>query len=188
MHTTPVSLLQRLQRPAEQQAWARFVQLYTPLLYYWACRLGLQAQDASDLVQDVLTLLVRKLPDFHYERGKSFRAWLRTVTLNQWRNNQRRRPVPVSSGSDPALANLASPDDADALEEAEYRQYLVSRALQLMQVDFAPTTWKAFWEHMVAGRPAAEVAAELGIRIDSVYAAKSRVLRRLRQELDGLLE
>jgi RNA polymerase sigma-70 factor (ECF subfamily) len=75
-----------------------------------------------------------------------------------------------------------------AFEEAEYRQHLARRALELMQAEFPPATWKACWEVVVAGRPAAEVAAELAISIDSVYAAKSRVLRRLRQELAGLLD
>src|SRR5438552_17277524 len=81
MYTTPVSLLERLHQPAADEAWQRFVKLYTPLLYHWACRVGLQGADAADLVQDVLTLLVQKLPEFKYDSQKSFRAWLRTVML-----------------------------------------------------------------------------------------------------------
>src|SRR5688572_20304611 len=99
---TPASLLERLRQPAEQQAWSRFVRLYTPLLYSWARRLGLQPEDASDLVQDVLTLLVQKLPEFHYDRHKRFRGWLWTVTLNRFRENHRRRAVPVVAATDSA--------------------------------------------------------------------------------------
>src|SRR6516225_8631890 len=95
MHTTSASLLERLRLPTDQAAWERFVQLYTPLLYYWARHLGLQPNAAADLVQDVLTALVQKLPEFVYDRDKSFRNWLRTLTLNRWRNNRRRRAVPV---------------------------------------------------------------------------------------------
>jgi RNA polymerase sigma-70 factor, ECF subfamily len=76
----------------------------------------------------------------------------------------------------------------DVLAEAEYRQQLVSRALELMHTDFQPATWRAFWEHGVCGRPAAEVAAELGLTTGAVYAAKFRVLDRLRKELQGLLD
>src|SRR5438876_4447688 len=90
MHSTPVSLLERLRRPAEPEAWGRFVHLYTPLLYYWSRRAGLQPSDAADLVQDVLTTLVQKLPEFRYDEHKSFRAWLRTVTLNKWRDRRKR--------------------------------------------------------------------------------------------------
>jgi RNA polymerase sigma-70 factor (ECF subfamily) len=185
MHPTPVSLLQRLRQPAEQEAWARFVELYTPLLYYWARRLGLQAQDAADLVQDVFTVLVRTLPEFSYDHRRSFRSWLRTVTLNKWRE-RRRLARPDEPAGD--LADVAGPDGSRALEDAEYRQHLARRALDLMRADFQPTTWKACWEHAVAGKPAAQVAAELGVSVDAVYAATYRVLRRLRQELDGLID
>ncbi len=83
---------------------------------------------------------------------------------------------------------MASPDNADEIVAAEYRRFLVGRALQLMQADFEATTWQACWQCVALGRPAGEVARELGIAPATVYVAKSRVLRRLRQELDGLLE
>jgi RNA polymerase sigma-70 factor (ECF subfamily) len=73
------------------------------------------------------------------------------------------------------------------LEETEYREHLVRRALTLMQRDFERTTWKACWETVVADRSAAEVATELGITVNAVYLSKSRVLRHLRHELRGFL-
>jgi RNA polymerase sigma-70 factor (ECF subfamily) len=183
MHTTPVSLLQRLRRPGEQEAWASFVRLYTPLLFFWANRLGLQDQDAADLVQDVFLALVRALPGFDYDRRKSFRAWLRTILLNHARNRLRQRVArPLDEKA------LAVADPAGELAEAEYREQLVGRALELIRGDFRPTTWKAFWECQVAGRPAAAVAAELGLSVGAVYVARSRVLSRLRTELEGLLD
>jgi RNA polymerase sigma-70 factor (ECF subfamily) len=188
MHTTPPSLLQRLRQPGDERAWERFTELYTPLLYYWTRRLGLQPQDASDLVQDVFTLLVQKLPEFAYDRRRSFRSWLRTVILNKWRDRQRERverPLPADAA---AFNGLAVPDPAPLLEETEYQQHLVRCALQVMQAEFQPVTWRACWEYVVAGRPPAEVAAELGVTVNSVYVAKSRVLTRLRQELEGLLD
>jgi RNA polymerase sigma-70 factor (ECF subfamily) len=188
MHTTPSSLLQRLRRPGQEQAWQRFTELYTPLLYYWARHLGLQPQDASDLVQEVFTLLVRKLPEFSYDRHKSFRNWLRTVTFNKWRDLQRRRADRPLASNDAALQQLAAPDNADLLGETEYRQMLIRRALQIMQDEFQPATWRACWEYVVEERPAAEVAAKLGVSVGTVYVAKSRVLSRLRQELSGLLD
>lgn len=188
MVQTPASLLERLRRPDAQAAWTQFVELYTPLLYYWARhRAGLPTQEAADLVQDVFALLLQKLPGFTYDRSRSFRGWLRSVLLNKWRENLRRRgAVPGGDGQD--LAEAAVPDPACALAEAEYRQHLARRALHLMQAEFQPATWKACWEHVVAGKPVAQVAAELGMTCNAVYLAKSRVLRRLRQELDGLLD
>jgi RNA polymerase sigma-70 factor (ECF subfamily) len=183
--TTSSALLERLRQPAAHDAWTRFVRLYTPLLYHWAGRLGLQPQDAADLVQDVLTTLVQKLPEFEYDRRQSFRAWLRTILLNRWRAGHR-RPRAVSGAE--RVSEPAAPDDLDDLAEQEYRTYLVGRALRLLQSDFQPATWKAFWEFVVSGKSAAEVAGALGMRVDAVYVAKSRVLRRLRQELAGLLD
>ena len=187
MNTTSVSLLERLRQPDQPRAWERFVELYTPLLLFWARRRGLQPQDAADLVQDVFTVLVQKLPEFTYDHRRSFRNWLRTVLVNKWRDRQRRRGLPVTAG-DEALAEVASPDDPDAFWEGEHRNHLLCRALELMRNEFTPATWKACWEFAIEGRPAAAVAAELGLSENAVYIAKSRVIRRLRQELEGLLD
>ncbi len=180
MLTTSGSLLERLRQP-DADAWARFVELYTPLLLRWTCRLGLQAADGDDLVQDVFGILVQKLPEFEYDPGRRFRGWLRTVLVHRWHNWPRRGAVPLNvdpPGSDPA----------DDVQEEEYRRYLVGRALKIMHTDFEPTTWKACWESVVNGRPAAHVADELGMSVAAVYIARSRVLRRLREELRGMIE
>jgi RNA polymerase sigma-70 factor (ECF subfamily) len=187
MNTTPVSLLERLRQSEQQAAWERFVQLYSPLLCQWARRLGLQGQDAADLVQDVFTVLVEKLPAFRYDPGKRFRGWLWTVTLNK-RRERRRQPAPVPQAAPEVLDELTGPDTGQAIDEEEYRQYLTRRALELMRSEFHPATWKAFWECVVNERSAAEVARELGLSENAVYLAKGRVLRRLRHELDGLLD
>jgi RNA polymerase sigma-70 factor (ECF subfamily) len=187
MHTTSLSLLERVRQPGEPQAWARFVELYTPLLFHWARRAGLQEPDAADLVQDVFLTLVRKLPEFAFDPARSFRAWLRAVTLNQWRDNLKRRdrrPLPAN----PAALETAEAPEEVAFWEVEYRRRLVDRALEIMRAEFQPATWQACWQVVVEGRPAAEVARELGISENAVYIARCRVLRRLRGDLEGLLE
>ncbi len=181
---TPASLLERLRRPASPEAWARFVELYTPLLFYWARAAHLQEADAADLVQDVLVLLFRKLPEFTYDGRRSFRGWLRTILLRKWYERHRRK-VPATGA---ALIHLADADSLGALEEREYRRHLVQRALETLRPEFPVKTWMAFQEHVLAGRPAVEVARGLGVRLGTVYAAKSRVLARLRRELEGLLD
>jgi RNA polymerase sigma-70 factor (ECF subfamily) len=188
MDSTSVSLLQRLRQPGAHEAWARFVQLYTPLLYHWARRLGLQEPDAADLVQDVFTTLVQKLPEFTYDRRRSFRSWLHTVFRNKW-HEAGRRPAPPRPCPEPGgLPGACSPDNVAEFGEAEFQHHLMMRALQMMQADFQPQTWKACWEHVVCDRPAGDVAKELNMTVNAVYLATSRVLRRLRQELEGLLD
>jgi RNA polymerase sigma-70 factor (ECF subfamily) len=188
MNTTSISLIERLKLPVDQKAWSRFVDLYTPLLYSLARHIGLQPSDAADLVQDVFALLVQKMPEFTYDRHKSFRSWLRTVTLNKWRDRCRRlaaRPNEVTG--EPTL-DVADSAAEVSFSEAEYRRHLVARALELMQTEFQPTTWQACWQFVVMGRPAAEVARQLRISENAVHLAKGRVLRRLRRELQGLLD
>ena len=188
MNTTSASLLERLCQPGASEAWHRFVHIYTPLLYYWARGAGLPTHDAADLVQEVLVVLLQKLPEFEYDSRKSFRGWLRTIALNKWRERCRRFAARPDQAGDTGLSGVADRDPVAGFAEAEYREQLVRRALQIMQAEFEPTTWKACWEVVVASRPAAEVAAELGVSVDVVYSAKSRVLRRLRKELDGLMD
>ena len=188
MDTTPVSLLERVRQRSDQEAWGRFVSLYTPLIFHWSRKCGLGAEDAADLTQDVFTTLFQKLPDFSYDHHKSFRSWLRTVTLNHWRDRRKRPATRPLTGADANLDEVAALDDGPALEEHEYRLQLLARVLRLVRDDFQPATWQAFWQHGVEGRPAEEVAAALGLSVNAVYLAKFRVLTRLRQELQGLLD
>jgi RNA polymerase sigma-70 factor (ECF subfamily) len=185
MQSTPASLLEQLREPSAQAAWERFVQLYSPLLCLWAQRLGLRGQEAEDLVQDVFTILVRQLPQFRYDPQQRFRGWLWTTTLNRYRSRQR-SPAPVADAGD--VPDVAAPDVADVVSEEEYRRYIIRRALELMESDFEPTSRKAFWGLVIDGRSAEDLAQELGISENAVYLAKGRVLRRLREELAGLLD
>jgi RNA polymerase sigma-70 factor (ECF subfamily) len=188
MTKTPSSLLERLRQPFDPQAWARFVTIYAPLIYSWARRARLQEWDAADLVQEVFVTLLQVLPTFTYDRHQSFRRWLRTVTLNKWRKTREQPANRMASGRDADLELAAEPDGLGAFWEAEYQQHLVGQALRIMHADFEEKTWKACWETVAAGRQAAEVAAELGLTVGAVYAAKFRVLNRLRRELHGLLD
>jgi RNA polymerase sigma-70 factor (ECF subfamily) len=159
MNTTPVSLLERLRQPDNRSAWDRFVDLYTPLLYHWGRRAGLKEPDVADLVQDVFAILVRKMQAFEYDHERTFRGWLRTILLNQWRTHLRRRTQkPLERGD----AQVVGADEPADLVEQEYREYLVAGAMQVMKTDF------------------------LGVTVKAVYLAKARVLRRLREELAGL--
>jgi len=187
MFDTPASLLQRLWQPADQEAWEQFVELYTPLLNCWASRMGLESNDAADLVQEVFSVLIQVLPTFRYERMGSFRGWLRTVALNKLRDRLKRRS-PVVTGT--MLIDWADPAPAvdEIFSQSEYTQQIVGRALRLMRTEFQPATWQAFWQLMVDEHPPEKVADNLGISVNSVYLAKSRVLRRLRERLAGLLD
>jgi RNA polymerase sigma-70 factor (ECF subfamily) len=188
METTSVSLLERLRLPGQAQAWNRFVELYSPLLLYWARKAGLRPEDAADMVQDIFSVLVQKLPEFSYDKTKRFRGWLRTISLNKLRDRLRKRAGEPDSLKDADLSALEGTNGLEDFWDVEHHRCLVKRALEIMQAEFQSTTWKACWEHIVNGRSGVEVAEDLGISENAVYIAKYRVLRRLRTEFEGLLD
>jgi RNA polymerase sigma-70 factor (ECF subfamily) len=184
MQPTPISLLKRITQDSDPGAWVPFVRLYTPLLSAWARDTGLDEAEAADLVQDVFTVLVEKLPTFRYDPRGSFRGWLRAILVNRWRALKRkRRPTLVDQ-----LDHVPDDTEPPFSDEAVERVRLLRRAVTMVQAEIAPTTWEVFHQNVLLGKPAAQVANDLKVTVNSVYIAKSRVLQRLRQLVEGLLE
>lgn len=188
MVTTSESLLLRLRNRIDNQAWSQFVRLYTPLLFYWARNTGLRYEDAADLVQDVLTVLFQKLPGFEYDSQKSFRSWLRTITINKFREHTRRKSVSREAVTGSMVEQVIDDASLETSWDHNYRESLFQSALKNLQPEFPPATWAAVREYMTTGRPAAEIAQENGLSVWTIYGAKSRLLARLREHLDGLFE
>jgi RNA polymerase sigma-70 factor, ECF subfamily len=192
MSETSLSLLQRLRHSPDPESWRRLVDLYTPLLRDWLRRASLQPQDVDDLVQDVLSVLVKELPQFQYEpeRG-TFRGWLRAITANRLRTfyrSRQSRPLAIGA-SDLALMAEQLEDrhsDLSQLWNQQHDQHISRRLLELIKPEFESTTWQAFQRVTLDSVKPAEAARELGISVNAVFIAKSRVLRRLRQEMHGL--
>lgn len=192
MSDTSVSLLLRLQRESDPASWQRFVDVYAPLIGRWLNRSSLQQADYDDLIQEVLKIVVQKVPEFERRREGSFRAWLRVVTANclreHWRSEKYR---PLASGDTDFLKRLQELEDPQSplaqAWEAEHDRHVVRRLLELIGPQFEPSTLQAFRSVVFDGQKPAQVAAELGISVNAVLLAKSRILRQLRREMDGLL-
>jgi RNA polymerase sigma-70 factor (ECF subfamily) len=192
---TPRTLLNRLrEHPDDAAAWQRFDTLYRPLLQNWLRRYSLQPQDADDLVQQALAVVVRELPSFHYDPGKgTIQGWLRAILLNRLREFRRsRRAGQVATGGSNVnqevldrLVNHRS--DPDRAWDRDHARHVAQRLLARIEPAFSPTTWQAF-RRVMTGEKAADVAADLHISVNAVYLAKSSVLKRLRQEAGTLLE
>jgi RNA polymerase sigma-70 factor, ECF subfamily len=189
---TSKSLLVRASA-GDEAAWERLVDLYQPMIRGWLLRHLVHAQEAEDLTQDVLAIVVREMSQFsHAGRTGSFRSWLRTITHNRarefWRAGRCRARV---GGGDfgEVLDQLADPESPlSALWDEEHDAHVLRRVLTLLESEFEPTTVRAFRRLMSDGAKAADVAAELGMTTAAVYGAKSRVLQRLRQEAEGLID
>jgi RNA polymerase sigma-70 factor, ECF subfamily len=183
-------------RSGETLAWQRLMRLYAPLVHYWCRRWGVDESDLDDLTQEVWMALGPKLADYHAGPDKSFRGWTRGIARHKTQDWHRRRAKGLAEavGGTDAYRNLEriksdpevdDPEDAD--EKVECRK-LYARALTEVQGEFEDRTWKAFLGVAVEAKTAVEVGAALGITPSAVRMAKSRVLRRLRQELGELLD
>ncbi len=190
MNDTPLSLLDRLRRqPHDQPSWRRLTMLYSPLIRRWLLQHDTSEADADDLAQEVLLVLARDLAGFdHNGRPGAFRLWVRSITANRLRGYWRARRSGPLNGLDEHLAQLEDPDSAlGRLWDREHDEYIVRRLMELIEPEFAPSTWKCFRLLVLEERPACDVAASLGLSVNAVLIAKSRVLRRLRQEGRGLI-
>ena len=146
--------------------------------------MGVSAEDASDLVQEVLAIVFQKLPEFKYDPQKSFRGWLRTITLNKYRQWCRRKSIGIVDATQSQIQNVKV---AESTWDLHYQQALVASAMEVLQSEFQPATWAAL-KAFVGGQPAKDAASDAGVSVWTVYAAKSRLMVRLRQELKELLD
>lgn len=193
MSATPTSLLERLRLRPDAASWQRLVDLYAPLVGTWLRSQGVQPADVDDLTQEVLQTLVRELPHFHHDlRPGAFRRWLRGIALNRLRSFRRaRRPLPAGGAPalEEALDRLEDPEsDLSRRWDEEHDRHVVRRLLELIEPEFEPATWRAFRMVVLEGKPPREVAAALAVSANAVRIAKSRVLARFRQEIDGLID
>ena len=183
---TSLTWLGRLTGSPTAGDWKQLLDVYGPLLADWLARSGVPAADRDDLTQEVLMVVVRRVSEFDRRGPGSFRAWLRTILANHLRKYFRDRP---ESGPAVDLEAVAAADSVLGKQwDREHDEHLAARALKVVEGDFAPATWAAFCRQVLDGRAPAEVAAELGLSVNAVLLAKSRVLKRLRAELPGLGE
>jgi RNA polymerase sigma-70 factor (ECF subfamily) len=186
---TPPSLLFRLRAtPGNADAWRQFDDIYRPLLTGWLRRYSLQEHDVADLVQEILQAVCRELPHFHYDpaRGR-FRGWLRQIMVNRlrefWRARKRDR-----SFVEPLVEQLQDPgSDLSQRWDREHDQHVLQVLLAQLEPDFEAPTWQAF-RRLMAGEEPKAVAAALGLSVNAVFLARSRILKRLREAAQDLTD
>lgn len=183
--TSPTLLL--LARQGNQDAWTRLVQIYGPLVYRWSRGLGLQAADAADAMQDTMASVLKDLDRFDPQTASGkFRGWLWTITRRRIADLQRRRDDARLMGSAAEKVRddeLHSPPTDKTSDDADVLQ----RAVLAYRDRYDIKTWKAFWMTVVEGRQCDDVAADLGMSRWAVYKARTRMLQRLRMDLEGFL-
>lgn len=189
---TSVSLLERLKSArADDPQWRRLHDIYQPWILGWLARVPDLGGEANDVAQETLLIVVRELPKFSRQRDGSFRRWLSNVLLNRlrahWKKRKRRALVgPADESGIAFIDQLADPHSALSREwDRQHDQFVLDRLMLTVRSDFSTSTWEAFRRCALEGEAAAQVA---GISVNAVLTAKSRVLRRLREEAAGLIE
>jgi RNA polymerase sigma-70 factor (ECF subfamily) len=186
---TSATLLARLrQSPADQEAWRRFTECYGRKIYAWCRQWNLQEADAEDVTQNVLIKLAEKMQTFVYDPEKSFRAWLKTVTRNAWNDYWAGRKAVAVGGSQAVemLATVEAREDLVRRLDDEFDRELLEQAAAQVRLRVTPRTWEAFERTAVQGQSGAEVAAALGMKVATVFVARSKVQKMLQEEIQKL--
>ena len=187
---TSATLLARLRQvPADQAAWAQFAERYGRKIYAWCRTWNLQGADAEDLTQDVLLKLAEKMQTFEYDPTKSFRGWLKTVARHAWSDSWSSRKAAVAAGGSQALEMLQTVEARDDLVrrlEEEFDRELLDEAMARVRTRVLPRTWEAFERTALKGQSGAEVGQALGMKVATVFVARSKVQRMLQEEMQKL--
>ena len=186
---TQSQLLLRVQNPQDRDAWQEFCVTYQSVILRMCRRRGLQEADADDLTQKILATVSRRVSEFEVDSQRGhFRSWLTVVVKNAIIDHLRTlkpdRPLGGSSMLQ-RLHNLPASAEAMANElHREHRRQIFREAAVAVQQQVDAVTWDAFWQTAVELRSVVEVAAKLRQSTGAIYAARSRVMKRLRQYVD----
>lgn len=189
---TRPSLLVRIRNCNDHQAWTEFVEIYEPLIYRLARRKGFQDADAAELTQEVFVAVASAIDRWRPDPGRGkFRAWLfriaRNLMINLLVHHRRHPPAAGDTSVGRLLEMQASPDGPESvLFDREYKRQTFHWAAEQIRDEFRESTWRAFWRTAVDGRPVRQVADELELSPGAVYVARSRVMARLRETVEGL--
>jgi RNA polymerase sigma-70 factor (ECF subfamily) len=182
-------LLANIQSLENREAWAEFVQIYRPVVYRMARRRGMQDADAQDLSQDVLVRVSKAIDRWEPQSGIRFRHWLRKIASNAIATavtKSKPRGIVVGLEADHILAETPEVSAARSELDVEFFREQYLRAAAIVKVDVSPATWAAFEQTVIQGQSCEEAAESLGKSLGTIYAARSRILKRLQIEVQRL--
>ncbi len=191
---TRQSLLLRLRDARDHQAWTEFLAIYEPLIHRLATRKGFQDADASELTQEVLLTVAGAIERWNPDpqRG-SFRGWLIRIARNLMINflaKRRNRPLVIGDTDFHRLLDeQPAPESGEShYFDQEYKRQTFLWAADRIRPEFQENTWQAFWQTCVDGNAVKEAAAKLNMSVGSVYVSRSRVMARLKKEIERVAE
>jgi RNA polymerase sigma-70 factor (ECF subfamily) len=190
MDVTPKSLLERVRSRTDDHSWDRLVALYRPFLVRLLRQHELAGPDLDDLLQDIFVVVIREIRGFrHNQQPGAFRRWLRLMVVNRVRGFWRARQNAPKNGGAQALDAVEDPGvSLERVWDQEHDAHVARQLLELLRPEFTESTWLAFRRQVMDEMKPDQVATELGLTVNAVLIAKSRVLRRFREEVAGLVD
>jgi len=193
MTDTPLSLLQRLSTQPVDSDWRKLVEVYQPLIQRWLLGYGINETEAEDVSQEVFQTLLHEMRNFEHNGHKgAFRRWIKLIIMNRLKGFWRaQKTQSLASGADAELILSLMEDptsDPNVNWDREHDSHVANRLLKLVEPQFTVSTWQAFYKQVMECTNAREVALQLGISVNAALIAKSRVMKALREEADGLIE
>ncbi len=187
---TRLTLLAGIKSPENREAWEEFIAIYRPLIYRMARRRGLQDADAQDAAQDILIRVAAAIERYEPQPGVRFRHWLRRVASNAILTSLQRQPRDIGAGGT-AVHEIVSqqpdlPSQLEAELEAELLREMYLRAAAVVRTEVNAETWRAFDLTTLQGVSCEEAAVTIGKSVGTVYAARSRIIKRLREQLERM--
>lgn len=186
---TSLSMLDGLRR-GDNAAWTRFVTVFSPLLYQKCRGKGHSEEDSRDIVQETFIKIQQSFPTFvRNGRDLRFRFWLNSVVQSVRMDYGRRRARQFQAQGGEAQAMLEQyADPLDILETDEDQTLLFVRALDTVKQDFTPNVWEGFRLTEIEGWSTKETAKLLETTEGAIRSGNTRIRKRLRDELEGLLD
>lgn len=199
MEETSKSLLCRLKGDSSpnEEAWNTLVQCYTPFLRSVLVARGIQFDALDDVIQNIFTVVVRRINEFDRRRVGSFRTWLRTICAHCLREHSRKQATGRAKGMIGAgeskmvrfIQELSDPmSELSRYWDKEHDDFVLAQLLERVRNEFRPKTFEAFKRLAIGNQDVDEVAAELGITANAAFVARSRVLKRLKSLAAGMIE
>jgi len=192
------SLLDRLRDWEDQAGWREFFDTYWKFIYSMAVRAGLSDQEAEDVVQETVTSVARKMPEFQYEPERcSFKGWLMHVTrlriVDQLRRRQpafgQQRGNDHDTSQTPTVERVPDPAGAAAFDvvwDEEWERNLLDAAMERVKLRVKPEHYQIFYLGAVKGLGTGEVARMLQVNIGQVYLVRHRIAKEVKREVERL--
>lgn len=191
MSQTPVtrhSLILRLRNRQDAEAWYTFIEIYEPIVFRMMQRSGLQAADAIEQTQEVMTAVAQAINRFEPDNNRGrFRTWLyrvaRNILADYWRKTVR---SPITGVNSVELEDWE--EELESTFDPEYQRQVLIVAARRVKTQVNELTWKAFWQTTIEQRSVETVADELNVSPGNVYVAKSRVMKKLQDAARSFLK